>query len=225
MPRQSDLKRLTLLLLAGATLPLAAGETAVLSNGFRLRADRHEIAGAEVRLISGERTIVLPAAVVDRFEADEPPARPDPPPPAAAPAAPPPSIPELVSAAAGRHGLPPELVRSVARAESGYRPDAVSPKGAIGVMQLMPATAAALAANPWNPAENIEAGTRLLRDLLLKYDGNANRALAAYNAGPAAVEKFNGIPPYRETQLYVDRVVRDFLRQTARKSTTDGNFQ
>jgi soluble lytic murein transglycosylase-like protein len=101
-------------------------------------------------------------------------------------------------------------VHSVVSAESGYKPDAVSPKGAIGLMQLMPATAATYGADPRNPAQNVEAGAALLRELLIKYDGDPRRALAAYNAGPGAVSRYNGVPPYRETQTYIERVLRKY---------------
>ncbi len=193
----------------------------MLSNGFRLRIDRHEASGVNVSLISGSGEILLPANQIARFEADEPaPVQPPKPLTEPMPAPAPVTDPKLlVERAAVRHGLPPELVHSVAKAESGYRADAVSPKGAIGVMQLMPATAAALSADPTDPAQNIDAGSRLLRELLEKYDGSANRALAAYNAGTGAVAKYDGVPPYRETQLYVDRVIRDYLRQKSQKST------
>jgi soluble lytic murein transglycosylase-like protein len=117
---------------------------------------------------------------------------------------------ELVTDAALRYGLPPELVHGVAQAESAYRASAVSPKGAIGIMQLMPATARQLDADPMNPVQNIDAGTRLLRELLLRYEGADNgvrRALAAYNAGEGAVARYGGVPPYRETQGYVEKVI------------------
>ena len=100
-------------------------------------------------------------------------------------AAPAPSTPlELADAAADRYGLPRELVRSVMAAESGFQPTAISPKGAIGLMQLMPGTAQALGADPRDPAQNVDAGTRYLRDLLEKYNYGLRHALAAYNAGP-----------------------------------------
>jgi soluble lytic murein transglycosylase-like protein len=212
--------RLNLVLAAALALPAWGGEFAVLTNGFRLRADRHEVAGSVIRLVLGGAVTELPAGQVSGFEPDDyapppPPVTPAPT-PAAGESARPTDPRELVRQAADRHGLPPEFVQSVARAESGYRTAAVSPKGAIGVMQLMPKTAASLDANPFDPAENIEAGVRLLRDLLVKYDGSTHRALAAYNAGSGAVDKYQGVPPYRETQLYVDRVVGDFLRQKAR---------
>ena len=107
---------------------------------------------------------------------------------------------------ADRYGLPRELVRSVMAAESGFQKQAVSPKGAIGLMQLMPGTAQALGADPRDPAQNVDAGTRYLRDLLEKYNYGLRHALAAYNAGPGAVDKFNGVPPYRETINYIGRI-------------------
>jgi soluble lytic murein transglycosylase-like protein len=126
-----------------------------------------------------------------------------------------PSPRELIDEAATRYGVPSTFLHSVARTESGYRQAAISPKGAIGVMQLMPATAAALEANPHDPAQNIDAGARHLRDLLIRYQGSTFKALAAYNAGEPAVERYNGIPPYRETRLYVEKVLRNFLRLNA----------
>ena len=107
--------------------------------------------------------------------------------------------------------LPRSLVRAVARAESAIEPAAVSPKGAQGVMQLMPGTAKELGVqNAFDAAENIDAGARLLRQLLEKYDGRVAEALAAYNAGPGAVARHKGVPPYRETRGYIRKVVKDF---------------
>jgi soluble lytic murein transglycosylase-like protein len=110
---------------------------------------------------------------------------------------------------AARHAINPDLVRAVIRAESGWNPRAVSPKGAMGLMQLMPATAAEYGvADPFDPAENIRAGVAYLRWLLDRFDGKTELALAAYNAGPGAVEKYGRtIPPYRETRSYVRRIV------------------
>ncbi|MBL8175470.1 MAG: lytic transglycosylase domain-containing protein, partial [Bryobacterales bacterium] len=99
-----------------------------------------------------------------------------------------------------------------------YRPDAISHKGAIGIMQLMPATAASLNADPHDPEQNVEAGTRLLRELLLQYQDypdQVRRALAAYNAGPGAVQKYNGVPPYRETQSYVNKILDAYRRKVS----------
>lgn len=213
--RQTCLMRLPLLVCLAAALPAWGGGQAVLNNGFRIPAERHEVSGTTVRLITATGIIEMPAGEFARFEPDDYVAPAPEPVPEPAPVVAAPDTRQLLRAAAERHGLPPELVDSVARAESAYRSDAISPKGAIGVMQLMPATAATLAADPLVPEQNIEAGARLLRELLLKYQGSAQLALAAYNAGPGAVARHQGVPPYRETRLYVDRVIRDYLRRTA----------
>jgi soluble lytic murein transglycosylase-like protein len=108
--------------------------------------------------------------------------------------------------------LDPALVAAVAAVESGFNPRAVSPAGAVGVMQLMPGTAAELGvSDPFDPAQNVRAGARYLRNLLDRF-GKLELALAAYNAGPGAVERYGGIPPYRETVEYVKKVL-DRLRR------------
>ena len=201
-----------LLLTAGAA---SAGEYALLSSGARMHVDRHELDGARVRLYNSTGYIEMPASNVTGFEVDEPPALapalvPEalPPPPVVAPPARSPV--ELADAAADKYGLPRLLVRSVMAAESGFQLDAVSPKGAIGLMQLMPATAQDLGVDPHDPAQNVDAGVRYLRDLLNRYDGGLWRALAAYNAGPGAVDKYHWGPPYQETINYVSRIDKAF---------------
>lgn len=113
----------------------------------------------------------------------------------------------LIDRHARDRGLDPALVRAVVQAESGYNVRAVSNKGAVGLMQLMPATAVELAvASPFDPEENLRGGTRYLRALLERFGGDVTLALAAYNAGPSAVDRYGGVPPYPETLEYVRRV-------------------
>jgi soluble lytic murein transglycosylase-like protein len=207
--------KLTALLLIFACSALA-GEYAVLASGARLYAERHESDGGKVTLYSKTGSTEMDASAVVRFEredyvpAEAPAATPATPSPTVKPA----GIAELVDNAARKYGLPPAFVRAVVAAESGFQPNAVSPKGAIGLMQLMPATASEFGADPRIPEQNIDAGTRYLRDLLLKYDNRAYHALAAYNAGPGAVDKYHGVPPYRETQNYILSVLRNWRKQS-----------
>lgn len=212
--------------------PSFAGEVAVLASGMAIHVDRHDEKDGIVRLYRGKGMTEMPRSVVTAFEPDEElpkvatapdaPAQPaTSPAPAPGPAPLKPANPQtfdahqVVRAAAARAGLPPSFVESVAKTESGFDVSAVSPKGAVGVMQLMPATAKALGADPTDPAQNIDAGARLLRELLIKYDGDVVKALAAYNAGEAAVDHYQGVPPYQETQHYVNTVVRDYLKTGA----------
>jgi soluble lytic murein transglycosylase-like protein len=210
------------------TLVAHAGEYVVLSSGFRLHADSHVIDGPVIRLHTSQGVIEMPATMVAAFELEEYA------PPAPAPPQPPPALiearqdltpQELATRAAIHVGLPPAIVQSVAKAESGYRLDAVSPKGAVGLMQLMPATAAELNADPHDPAQNAEAGAKYLRDLLLKYEKDphqVSKAVAAYNAGPGAVDKYHGIPPYRETIEYVNRVLKQYEEEQKQKRKSPG---
>lgn len=115
---------------------------------------------------------------------------------------------DMLLAAAQRHGLDPALLKAVAHAESGFSAQAVSCAGAKGIMQLMDATARQLGVqDSFDPAQNIEGGARFLRQLLDHYNGNEMLAIAAYNAGPGAVDKWGGLPPYSETQAYLPRVL------------------
>ncbi len=117
----------------------------------------------------------------------------------------------LVREAGRRHDVDPELIRAVIRQESGFNPLAVSRKGAQGLMQLMPDTAKRLGVQDvFDPAENVLGGAKLLRELMDRYEGDLDLALAAYNAGEGAVERYGGLPPYRETVDYVDRITRAY---------------
>jgi soluble lytic murein transglycosylase-like protein len=199
-----------------AISPAFAGEYAVLSSGLRLHLDHHENAADMLRLYTTKDGFVeVSPSMVTAFEEEDyvppPPAPPKPAQVSAAVTAPAKVDPKaMVQAAATRYALPAAFVESVAKIESGMKTGAVSPKGAIGVMQLMPGTAQGLGADATDPEQNIDAGTRLLRELLLKYNGDVVKALAAYNAGSGAVDKYQGLPPYRETQSYVDKVIKDY---------------
>jgi len=118
------------------------------------------------------------------------------------------NINSLISASANKYGLDPKLVSAVAQTESGYRADAVSGSGAVGVMQLMPETATELGVNNiYDPAQNIDGGAKYLKQMMTTFHGDVSKAVAAYNAGPQAVKNYNGVPPYAETQNYVSKVL------------------
>jgi soluble lytic murein transglycosylase-like protein len=208
------MKRLAQLVLVFGLLgitPWANGaDVAVLRNGFSIRHERREVVGSVTRLYLGsdrDGYVDVPTDEIDRFEKD-----------LSAPAGETPRSPqqmnEVINTVSGRHHLDPDLINSVIHAESGFNPRAVSPKGAQGLMQLMPQTASKLGVgDAFDPSANVEGGTRYLRELLERYNFDLIKALAAYNAGPQRVEQYHGVPPYYETQAYVARIIRDFNRK------------
>jgi len=212
-----------------------SADIAVLRNGFEIRHQRREQIGNITRLYTAEGYVDIPTEQIASFEVEEtpPPQPPDAqlpppvqPPPAQTQAQPAPSTPaaanvnldEVVREASARNQLDPDFVNSVIKAESNFYPHAVSPKGAQGLMQLMPETAALLGvSDPFDPRANVEAGTTYLNQLLNLYGDDPIRALAAYNAGPQRVQQYHGVPPYRETKLYIARIVRDYNAKKARE--------
>jgi soluble lytic murein transglycosylase-like protein len=210
-------------LLAIIARPCLAADSAVLHNGFSIRHERREVIGTITRLfVGGDNAsfVDVPTVEIDHFEAvPEEPAVPPALQASGKPVGHPPApnkidLNELVRTASGTYRLDPDLVNSVIRAESGFNVHAVSPKGAQGLMQLMPKTSSQLGVqNAFDPQANVEGGTRYLRELLERYNFDLIKALAAYNAGPQRVEQYGGVPPYYETKAYVARIVRDFNKK------------
>jgi len=191
---------------------LPAAEMANLRNGFSIRHERHEVQGETTRLYlaDGESGYVdIATAEIESFA------------PAPADSNPMGSaqktqadLSSIISEASARSRIDSDFIASVIRAESGNNPRAMSRKGAQGLMQLMPQTAANLGVkDSFDPAENVDGGVRYLQDLLIQYNGDAAKALAAYNAGPHRVHQYGGVPPYRETHAYVARVISDYNRK------------
>jgi membrane-bound lytic murein transglycosylase MltF len=184
-------------------------DVAILRNGFSISHERREVIGSVTRLYLGTDDngyVDIPTVEIERFE--------DGPSATSVPTAVSQPLPDMINAISDRHHLDPDLINSVIHAESGFNPRAVSPKGARGLMQLMPRTASDLGVtDAFDPGANVEGGTRYLSDLLVRYDFDLIKALAAYNAGPERVEKYHGVPPYYETQAYVAKIVRDFNRK------------
>ena len=211
---------LSVAILATCTPLARALEHITLANGFELDCVRRELVGDKIRLYfagSGENFMdVAPGAVV-RVEVLPdlpkpivprlPTARSTDQPTAA-------ELKEMLAKSGAQHNIDAELLASVVRAESGGQAHAVSRVGAQGLMQLMPTTASALGvSNAFIAGENVEGGTKYLDQLLVRYHDNIPLALAAYNAGPGAVDRYHGVPPYRETRAYVARVIREFNRR------------
>jgi len=218
--------------------PAWAADLAVLRNGFTIRHDHHKEFGDTTRLflsVDDSDFTDVPTAEIAGYEKDP---SPDPvqTPVAAAQTAKPELRPaevmhnfthsaadltQVVNSASATYHLDPDLVNSVIHAESGFNSHAVSPKGARGLMQLMPSTASSLGVDDaFDPQANVEGGSRYLRELLERYNFDLVKALAAYNAGPGRVEQYQGVPPYRETRGYVARIVRDYNRKKVAQERT-----
>ena len=215
------------LAIAGISRPALAGERVSLTNGYDILCNHHAQVGSQIRLYlsAGE------GSYIDRAPEDIAKIEtvPDPPPPAASSNAAkssdaaksktdaklnPADLHEMLAEAGQQHNLDSDLLASVVKAESNGNTRAVSRAGARGLMQLMPKTAAEQGVDDsFKPDENVRGGSAYLNQLLVKYHDNIALALAAYNAGPAAVDKFHGIPPYHETRAYVARVIHEFNRR------------
>jgi len=201
-----------------AAVSLSASDVAILRNGFSIHHERREVLGAVTRLYvvaDGSSYVDVSTDQIDHFEKDFSL------PPSATKHESPKNLDEIINTISDRHHLDPDLINSVIHAESAFNPRAVSPKGAQGLMQLMPGTASQLGVrNAFDPHDNVEGGTAYLRQLLEQYNFDLIKALAAYNAGPHRVQRYRGIPPYYETRAYVARIVRDFNRKKLAEKTS-----
>jgi soluble lytic murein transglycosylase-like protein len=186
-----------------------AGEMVCLNTGFCIKAASHSVIDDCLTLNIGSGTIEIAANQIASIEPDTSSEQTK-----SSTSLPPQSLDShaLLAKAADEAGIDRDFVSSVAKVESGYRQNVVSNKGAIGLMQLMPGTAKEWNADPSAADQNAAAGAQYLRSLLVRYKGNSALALAAYNAGQGAVQKFGGVPPYRETAEYVLKVTREYDR-------------
>jgi soluble lytic murein transglycosylase-like protein len=217
------------LCLAALASPASAAELAVLRNGFSIRHEHRLVMGPTTRLYLGaddssftdvptteiigyEKDLASPAPFQTTTNAPAAVATAVLPVKPAPPAAKSPIVlSDVVNTASATYHLDPDLVNSVIHAESGFNAHAVSPKGARGLMQLMPQTAGKLGVNDaFDPEANVTGGSRYLRELLERYNFDLIKALAAYNAGPERVEQYQGVPPFRETRAYVARIVHEY---------------
>jgi len=203
-----------------AMVPAARADYVVLRSGQRLNVTSYELLGGMYRLQLVGGVAEVPASDVVGIEPEEIFA----------------SLPEardtekiayaeLIRSAARRYGVDQNLIVSVISVESNFNPKAVSRRNARGLMQLLPGTASRLGVRDvFDPKQNIEAGARYLRDLLLRYNNNLVLALAAYNAGPQSVQRYGRVPPYRETVNYVRRIQRDYSRRKSLQSAEPPTF-
>lgn len=191
------------------TAPTARADYAVLQNGQRLHIAGYEKLGDMVRLDLSGGSVTIPAAELLSIEPEEV----FPPNPAPKPQVP---FAEQIRTAASTYGLDPKLIASVISVESNFNPRAVSPKSSFGLMQLQSKTAAGLSVRDlFDAQQNIDGGTRYLKQLLDHYSQNLILALAAYNAGPSRVEQYRGVPPFRETYNYIRRVTEKLRANTS----------
>ncbi len=186
--------------------PVARADYAVLQSGQRVHITSYESLGETIRLTMQGGTLEIPADSLLRIDPE------DTFPPVKAKLLDVPFA-NFIADSAQSHGIPAELVASVIAVESNFNPNAVSVKSARGLMQLMPKTATRFGVtNVFDPRQNIDAGTRYLKELLLRYNGDLAMTLAAYNAGPDRIGQFRTLPPYRETRDYVRRVTDKFKK-------------
>jgi hypothetical protein len=213
--------------------PATAADLAILRNGFSIRHDHRQVIGNTTRLflsvddssftdvpteeITGYEKDLLAPVTADLSASTAVPSQAVN--SASAKSAPILPLNDVVNSASANYHLDPDLVNSVIHAESGFNAHAVSPKGARGLMQLMPGTATQLGVNDaFDPQANVEGGSHYLRELLERYNFDLVKALAAYNAGPERVEQYQGVPPFRETRAYVARIVHEYnTKKTAQE--------